>query len=268
MYKLIAIDIDDTLINDDKQITVGTKQALEAAISQGVIVTLATGRMHASTKEMAKQIGLNVPLISYQGSWIKNALNDEIMYERSVPLESAKVIYDYCKRNELHLQAYLEDKLYVKESSEKADKYAELSKIPYHVYPNFDELASKPSTKLLMIDEPDKLDQVAIELRDLLGTDVHITKSKPHFLEVTHPEGTKGHAITYLANHFGIELSEVIAIGDSWNDREMLEVAGFGVAMANAVPALKAIASYITLSNNEDGVKHVIDKFILQTVAN
>lgn len=89
-----------------------------------------------------------------------------------------------------------------------------------------------------------------------------MTKSKPHFLEIMHKEGTKGHAVQFLANHFGLECSQVIAIGDSWNDREMLEVAGLGVAMENAVESLKEIADYITLSNNEDGVKHVIDKFI------
>jgi Cof subfamily protein (haloacid dehalogenase superfamily) len=264
MYKMLAIDIDDTLINDDKQITPKTKHALTEAIAQGVIVTLATGRMHASAKDVAKQLELNVPLITYQGSWIKNALDGQVLYERAVPLDAAKVIFDYCTNNELHLQAYIDDLLYVKESSPKADDYAALSRIPYTVYPEFDELASKPSTKLLMIDEPEKLDQVAVELKGLLGEQVHITKSKPHFLEVTHPEGTKGHALTHLANHFGIELSEVIGIGDSWNDREMLEVAGLGVAMANAVSSLKEIANYITLSNNEDGVGHVIEKYILQ----
>ncbi|MNH43150.1 putative phosphatase [compost metagenome] len=78
-----------------------------------------------------------------------------------------------------------------------------------------------------------------------------------------HSEGTKGHALTYLAEHFGCDLSEVMAIGDAWNDREMLEVAGLGVAMGNAVPSLKEIADEITLSNNEDGVAHIIRKHIL-----
>jgi Cof subfamily protein (haloacid dehalogenase superfamily) len=265
MYRMIAIDIDDTLINDDKQITPGTKQALDAAAAKGVIVTLATGRMHASAKILAEELQLNVPLISYQGSLVKNVLDGHVLYERTVPLEAAHVIYDYCARHNLHLQAYIDDVLYVKESNEKADAYAELSQIPYTVYPNFGELADKASTKLLIIDDPDKLDHVAVELRKLLGTQVHITKSKPHFLEIMHSEGTKGHAVSHLAQCFGIELSQVIGIGDSWNDHEMLEVAGLGVAMGNAVASLKAIADYVTLSNNEDGVKHVVEKFVLHT---
>lgn len=116
---------------------------------------------------------------------------------------------------------------------------------------------------MLIIDEPEVLDELIPELRVLLGNEVHITKSKPHFLEIMHHEGTKGHALTFLANHFGCELSETIAIGDSWNDHEMLECAGLGIAMENAIPDLKKLADYITRSNNEDGVKHAIDKFVL-----
>ncbi|MDQ1911789.1 Cof-type HAD-IIB family hydrolase [Paenibacillus sp. GD4] len=265
-YKMLAIDIDDTLINDEKQILPGTKQALAEAIAKGVTVTLATGRMYASAKQLAAQLGLNVPLITYQGSLVKNLFDEKVLYERTVPLEAARYIYDYCERNGLHLQAYHDDILYVKEDNHKARDYAALSKIPYTVYPNFEELIGKPSTKLLMIDDPARLDEVAAELRAALNGQVHITKSKPHFLEVVHSEGTKGHALDYLAGMFGYDLSEVIAIGDSWNDREMLEVAGLGVAMGNAVDSLKEIADYVTFSNNDEGVKHVVEKFVLQTV--
>lgn len=265
-YKMIAIDIDDTLINDDKQVTEGTKKALAAAIASGVVVTLATGRMYASARSIAEQLGLNVPLITYQGSLVKNAIDGNVLYERCVPASAAQLIFDYCERNGLHLQLYVDDQLYVKECNEKAEAYASLSKVPFIVEPDFRSLAGKPSNKLLVIDEPDKLDSVAAELRGLLGQQVHITKSKPHFLEIVHAEGTKGHALAHLAGHFGFDLEKVIAIGDSWNDREMLEAAGLGVAMANAVDPLKEIADYVTLSNNEDGVKHVVDKFILQTV--
>lgn len=266
MYKMLAIDIDDTLINDKKEITPGTAAALGEAAKRGVIVTLATGRMYASASQLASQLGLNVPLITYQGALVKNALDDRVLYERTVPTEAARRVFDYCAEQGLHLQTYYGDTLYVPESNQKALDYAALSNIPFTVYPEFRELADKPSTKLLMIDDPARLDEVALELRALLGDQVHITKSKPHFLEVMHAEGTKGHALAHLADHFGIGLSEVIAIGDSWNDREMLEVAGLGVAMANAVDSLKAIADYVTLSNNEDGVKHVVDKFVLQAV--
>ncbi|MEH7087348.1 Cof-type HAD-IIB family hydrolase [Neobacillus drentensis] len=265
MYKMIAIDVDDTLINDQKIVTPTTQEALEQAIAKGVHVTLATGRMYASAQAIARQIGMNVPLITYQGSLVKNLMDGHVLYERSVPQDAARQILKYSDEHNLHLQLYVDDQLYVQEDNEKTQSYAGLSKIPYIVEPDYTKLIDLPNNKMLIIDDPDYLDKVAVELRAIVGDQVHITKSKPHFLEIMHMEGTKGHALSHLAAHFGCDLSEVIAIGDAWNDREMLEVAGLGVAMGNAVPALKDIADEITLSNNEDGVAHIIHKYILNS---
>ncbi|MCM3783570.1 Cof-type HAD-IIB family hydrolase [Neobacillus mesonae] len=263
-YKLIAIDIDDTLINDEKEVTNPTQKALEAAVAKDVVVTLATGRAYASAQAIARQTGLNVPIITYQGALVKNLMDEKVLYERYVPMDAARKLYEYCLEHNLHLQTYIDDKLYSREENEKLIDYCKLNKTPYYIEPDFIKMIEQPAPKLLIIDDPDYLDKVAIDLRELLGSEVHITKSKPHFLEIMHSEGTKGHALTFLANHFNVDLKDTIAVGDSWNDHEMLECAGLGVAMGNAIPALKEIAGYVTLSNNEDGVKHVIEKFILQ----
>ncbi|MFC5648301.1 Cof-type HAD-IIB family hydrolase [Paenibacillus solisilvae] len=266
MYKMIAIDIDDTLLNDDLVVTEGTKAALAEAIESGVFVTLATGRMFPSAKKIAMQIELNVPIITYQGSLVKTLLDEQILYERSVPMDAAKELMAFCLERGLHLQLYINDVLYVREDNEEARGYSALSKIPFVVEPDFEKLIEQPSTKMLMIGDPDYLDQIALELAPLIGDRTHITKSKAHYLEVTHKEGTKGHAIAFMAEHIGCTVDEVIAIGDSWNDHEMIEAAGLGIAMGNAIPKLKELAQYVTTSNNEDGVKHVIDKFVLGKV--
>jgi Cof subfamily protein (haloacid dehalogenase superfamily) len=265
-YKMIAIDVDDTLLNDKMQISEATRIAIAAARDQGVLVTLATGRMFASAQKIAKQLGFNVPIITYQGSLVKNLFDEKVLYERSVPLEAVQFLYDYAEKKDLHIQVYNEDKLYVKIDNQRIKDYAAMSNIPYIVAEDFNAFLYKPLTKILYIDDPDRLDVIAMDLQKQIGSLVHITKSKAHFLEFLHPEGTKGHAVKSLAAHYGYDLSEVIAIGDSWNDHEMLEVAGLGVAMNNAVDSLKQVADYITLSNNEDGVKHVIDKFILKLI--
>ncbi|MGO4529814.1 Cof-type HAD-IIB family hydrolase [Paenibacillus sp. 2TAF8] len=262
-YKLIAIDIDDTLINDNKEVTPATQTALEQAVAHGVVVTLATGRAYASAQALARQTKLNVPIITYQGALVKNLLDEKVLYERYVPQDASRKLFDYCLEKNLHLQTYIDDKLYAREENQKLLDYAKLNGTQYYIESDFIKVIEQPTPKLLIIDEPDYLDQVAVELRELLGPEVHITKSKPYFLEIMHNEGTKGHALTFLADHFGHQLSECIAIGDSWNDHEMLEVAGLGVAMGNAIPALKELADYITASNNEDGVKEVIEKFVL-----
>lgn len=263
MYKLIAIDIDDTLINDEKEVTPATQQALEQAVAQGVVVTLATGRAYASAQAIARQTGLNVPIITYQGALVKNLLDEQVLYERYVPVEAADKLFQYCIQHDLHLQTYIDDKLYSREDNDKIKDYTALNRTPYYVEPDFKKLVDQPTPKMLIIDEPSFLDELATKLRELLGDQVHITKSKPNFLEIMHHEGTKGHALKFLSAHFGCTPSDCIAVGDSWNDHEMLEAAGLGVAMGNAIPALKEIADYVTLSNNEDGVKHVIEKFIL-----
>ncbi|MBP2000538.1 Cof subfamily protein (haloacid dehalogenase superfamily) [Paenibacillus shirakamiensis] len=264
MYKLIAIDIDDTLINDHKEVTPATQQALEDAVKAGVVVTLATGRAYASANKIARQTGLNVPIITYQGALVKNLLDEKVLYERYMPIDAARKLFQYCIEHDLHLQTYIDDKLYAREENQKLKDYAGLNNTQYHIEPDFEKLIAQPTPKMLIIDEPAYLDELIPVFKELLGDGVHITKSKPNFLEFMHKEGTKGAALTFLADHFGCDLSETIAIGDSWNDHEMLEVAGLGVAMGNAIQPLKELADYITASNNEDGVKQVIEEFVLK----
>lgn len=263
MYKLIAMDVDDTLLSDQLTVSEETKAALKAAIDLGVTVTLATGRMYASAVQIAKQINLNVPIITYQGSLVKTLLEGKVLYERYVPTKAAVQIQQYCQQHSLHLQLYVDDLLYGMEDNEIINEYSDRSKIPFIIEPDFNKLINKPLSKMLIIDDPIKLNQVQSELIALIGNEAHITKSKPHYLEITHKEGTKGHALRFMAEHLGCSTQETIAIGDSWNDHEMIEAAGLGIAMGNATDKLKAIADYVTFSNNEDGVRHVIEKFIL-----
>lgn len=263
-YRLIAVDLDDTLLTDDLTVSEPTRQAIADAIAQGAHVTIATGRMFESAQRIARQVGLNVPIITYQGSLIKNLLDEQVLYERSVPVAVAARIHDYCVANGLHLQTFIADKLYAAEENDRLLRYAAQSKIPYTIEPDFKRLiSSEGQTKMLAIDEPERLDALLPELKALFAGEVHVTKSKPNYVEFTHVEGTKGHALRFLAAHYGIPIEETIGVGDAMNDREMIETAGLGVAMANAAPSLKEIADFVTLSNNDDGVKHVLDKFVL-----
>jgi Cof subfamily protein (haloacid dehalogenase superfamily) len=263
-YRLIAMDLDDTLLTDDLTVSEATRQAMKEAIAQGAHLTIATGRMFDSAQKIARQVGLNVPIITYQGSLIKNLMDEEVLYERSVPVDVANQLYEYCLAHGLHLQSYISDKLYVSEDNDKIRAYAKQSNIPYTIQPDFSQIVNhERQTKLLIIDEPARLDALLPQLRELFGSKVHLTKSKPNYLEFMHPEGTKGHALRFLAAFYGIPMEETIAMGDAMNDHEMVAAAGLGVAMANAVPALKEIADFVTLSNNDDGVKHVLERFVL-----
>jgi len=261
-YRMLVVDLDDTLLTDDRTVTDATRAALAEAAARGVVVTLATGRMYASARRIAESLRLDVPIITYQGALVKT-LDGRVLYERTVPRDVAERFWQYCKQNRLHLHVYHDDTLYVPEDNDKSREYAALSEVPFVVEPNLGRLIGLPLPKMLVVDDPERLDRIMPELRDMFGDRAHITKSKPHYLEVLHPEATKGHAIRFLAAHFGCDMKEVIAVGDSWNDRDMIEAAGLGVAMGNAVEPLKAVADFITATNNEDGVRLVVERFIL-----
>jgi Cof subfamily protein (haloacid dehalogenase superfamily) len=263
LYRMIAIDLDDTLLTDERIITPGTVEAIKRAMETGVLVTVATGRMFPSALPFASQLGLNVPLITYQGAVIKDMKGENVMYERYVSPALSRRLLDIANKKNLHLQVYQDDILYSAADNEKLRQYAEFAGVPYTVEPDLYKLTERDFIKLLIFDEPDMLDDLAEELRAEFGDTAYITKSKPFFLEIMHPEASKGRAILHLAQTFGIDRSEIIGIGDSYNDLDLLEVAGLGVAMGNAPDEIKQKADYVTLSNNEEGVRHVIEKFVL-----
>ncbi|MDN7225756.1 Cof-type HAD-IIB family hydrolase [Planococcus sp. N064] len=264
MYKLVAIDLDGTLLTDDLIISPNTVTAIQRAVEAGTIVTIATGRMFSSAKLIALQLNLNVPLITYQGALVKDVNEKQVVYERIVPPHIAQKIIEISREKQLHLQLYQDDILYSAVENDKLIAYAEAVKVPYRIEPNLIKLAEKGVTKLLFIEEPHVLDLLQGELQSLIGDFAHIAKSKKHYLEITHPEANKGNALLFLANMLGVERTEIIGIGDNYNDIELIAAAGLGVAMGNAVKEIKDMADYTTFSNNEEGVLHVLEKFVLE----
>ncbi|KAB7706674.1 Cof-type HAD-IIB family hydrolase [Bacillus aerolatus] len=264
MYKMIAIDLDGTLLNDELIVSPRTVEAIQKAVERGTVVTVATGRMFRSAKQFAQQLGLNVPLITYQGALIQDVEEKEVMYERPVPPKIAHKLIEIANEKNMHLQVYQDDILYAASDNDIIRRYADAVKVPYTVEPDLAKLAERGFTKALFIDAPNYIDDLQNELRELFGERANIAKSKPTYLEVTHPEADKGIALLHLAQKLGIDRSEIIGIGDNYNDLDLITTAGLGVAMGNGVDELKERADYISLSNNEDGVGHVIEKFVLQ----
>lgn len=265
-YKLVAIDLDDTLLSDDLKISRQTIEAIQKSVKKGVTVTLATGRMYQSAVKFAKEIQLNVPIITYQGAYVKNVMDGEILYQRSLSFDTSEDIITKLKEKEKTVQIYLNDELYVEKENPYIKNYSQVSRVKYHIVEDLIEAIKKSNIlplKILTIDEPDEIQKMLREFKQIYNEKIHITTSKPNFLEFSHREATKGQAITYLAGKLGITLEQIIAIGDSPNDLDMIEMAGLGVAMENAQPDIKAKADYITKTNNDHGVYEVLQKFIL-----
>lgn len=264
MYKMIAIDLDGTLFTDQLTISPNTITAIRQAISLGTVVTIATGRMYSSAKQIAEQLGIDVPLITYQGAMIRTAGAEEALYERAVSPDISQKLVGIARDQNIHLQVYQNDILYGAAETDKLIAYAKAVQVPYKVEPDLMGLAQKGFTKLLFIDEPDVLALLQKQLQVLFGASAYIEKSKKNYLEVTHPEANKGSALLFLANKLGIDRSEIIGIGDNHNDAELLKAAGLGIAMGNAVQEVKDMADFVSRSNNDDGVMYAIDKFILE----
>ncbi|KXS42895.1 MULTISPECIES: Cof-type HAD-IIB family hydrolase [unclassified Candidatus Frackibacter] len=263
-YKLIAIDMDDTLLSDEFRMPVAVKDAIAQAVAQGVIVTIATGRMYSSALPYVKDLGLDIPIITYNGALVKEAISGQIVNHRPVPSRIVKEIIDLADKEEWHLNLYLNDKLYVNKLGAESEFYEEIAGIEALLIDDFLEVSSQPSTKVLVISKDARqADEISKVLQNKFSEELNITKSKPRFIEIMQKGVSKGIALAELAADLGIKKSEIIAIGDSLNDLEMIQYAGLGVAVANAASEVKERADYITKSNEEAGVAEVIKKFVL-----
>ena len=261
--KLIAIDMDDTLLNEVQLITPRTREAIRLAMNRGVAVTIATGRMFCSALPFARELGIELPLIIYNGAMVREIESGRILFHRPVPVETAQAVGDLFREQGWYLQKYVDDVLYVKELDENAlyyANYAGVEAVP--LGEKFYDMTEAP-TKMLSMGERPLLDEISALLTKYWGARLYMASSKTRYLELVDSGVNKGEALGHLARSLGVQQSEVLAIGDSMNDVDMIKYAGIGVAMGNANEKVRAAADFVTSSNSEDGVAAAIEKFVL-----
>ena len=263
-YKLVAADLDDTLLDKDFRLTDQVRRAVAAVRAAGVYFTVSTGRMFRSAARLAAELGIDVPLITYQGALVKNSLSGEVLIDRPLPLDYARGIIGVIHEKGFHINAYLDDRLLVERDTPEGRRYSAVAGVEMEVTGDLLDFLDRDPTKVLAIAGETELDELAAEMMPAYGGLIHIVKSKPHFLEFSHPEATKGHALAALAEYYGVAREQVLAIGDSYNDLEMLEYAGLGVVVANAREDIKKRAGYVTEAPNGEGVVEALEKFVLQ----
>lgn len=266
-YKLLAIDLDDTLLDGQLEVPELSRQAIQTARDQGVLVTLATGRMFRAALPYARQLGLDDYLITYQGALVRHAGSGELLLHRPVPLPLALEVVEAVQGYGYHINIYLDDELYVAEHNEASQRYVSFSPVPVHevgdLIPYLRQRGEDP-TKVLTVAREELLDELMAVLKPVFGDSLHINKSKPYFLEFSHPQANKGDALAAVASHYGVERNEIIAMGDGYNDVEMIAYAGLGVVVGNARREIRELADYVSRSNEESGVAEVVEKFILR----
>ena len=264
--KLVAIDLDDTLLDSGLSISSPCKTNIRAARQQGVIITLATGRMYSSALPYALQLKVDIPLITYQGALVKNSQTQEVLYYQPLNPDMAVAVMEYFQTTGIHYHSYFDDRLCLETLNEEGMDYAQLAGVePLLVGILRDACRQgQEALKIMAVDrDQERLIKTEKELKQIYGASLNITRSKPYYLEVMNPLANKAQALKVLAEHLGIHQREVMALGDSYNDMEMIKWAGLGVAMGNAPAEVKAVADYVTSSNEEDGVAEALQYWIL-----
>ena len=263
MIKLICSDLDGTLLTKENTISEKTKAAIKKVKEKGVMFCIATGRMFSSASIFAAELGLKSPIISYNGALIKDFVTKEVYFSRTIDIEVAQKILYLCRDNDWLAQLYVDDILYFKEPNETTKRYEKHVNVPAHFVGNsLYDLQGAPDKILLNVDSSKSKDITQI-LQDSFKDKVFVTSSNDRFIEIVAPGVNKGFAVESLAASINISSDEVMCIGDSYNDLEMIQYAATSVAMGNANETLKNAASFVTLDNDSDGVAFALEKFVL-----
>jgi hypothetical protein len=264
MYKLVGCDLDDTLLRDDFTISDVSKKAIKKAVEKGVKFVVVTGRISVAARKYVDELELDTPYATFQGAKIFDSKSSEVLYSCELEKEKIRDIIRCAEMHNVHINIYDNERIYVKEKNKWTEHYESFARtVEFCEVGSLEDFDFKSTPKMILIDEREKLDEVLKEIRKFVNDDINVFYSKTNFLEFTNKNATKGYALKFLADKWGIDRSEIIAIGDNLNDETMIEYAGLGVAVGNAVDEMKNLADYVSPSNEEDGVAHVLEKFIL-----
>lgn len=265
--KLFISDIDGTLVISGKNISEKNIAAVKKMVDAGIIVTLATGRMYRATLPVAEKLGVNVPLITYNGALIK-AVDGEILHEKCLPPELVVELTNFFEKNNFYVQNYSEDNLFFPEYNDFAKFYEQAQKVSGEAI-GWQKMREKTShvCKMLTISNGiEETKKISDALKVEFGDSISVTRSTPKFNEIVSPGVSKAAAIKILAEKFGVNISEVMAIGDSENDLPMLLAAGKSVAMGNAIDSVKNSCDFQTGLCEEDGFAEAVEKFVFGAI--
>lgn len=291
MYKLIAIDLDGTLLNSYGVISEIDKDAIKKAIEKGVKVILTSGRGTMSVKNFANELEIDGDIICGNGAIIYNLQEDRIIYNQYIDKKKVLQIIKICEENSIYYNVFTEDTIltsslaynvlfYNQENIKKPDsKKTNINIIP-NIYKYVEEREKEDYLKICICDKNDiifggimkklkevknvNVMEVAHMARKLIANGTDYVPVEYYITEIMNQDADKWNAVKFLADKYGISTDEVITIGDNVNDEQMLKNAGIGVAMGNSAPYIKEMAKEVTLDNNSGGVANVIEKYILK----
>jgi Cof subfamily protein (haloacid dehalogenase superfamily) len=224
-------------------------------------VIVVTGRMVKSVRRALAPAGLRDPVICYQGAVVADADGRWLRHE-PIPLELARATIATLGDEGYSPNVYVDDMLFVAQDTPEARRYSALNRVEFHVVGDLVEWLADPPTKLVVVGDPDALDELEPRMKERYGAREHISKSLPYFLEFAQAGVTKGAGLDFLAAHMGFTREQTVAFGDGENDVELVEWGGFGIAVENAHPRVKAVADWVCPPASEQGVAQVIEAYL------
>ncbi len=239
-----------------------TRAAIAETRAAGIHVVLVTGRMFQSVRRYAVEAEIDDPVVCYQGAVVAEPVGGRWLRHVPIPLEVAREAIAALNAEGFGLNCYVDDELYVAEVTPEAKRYADFQDLELHPVGDLLEWLDQPPTKLVVIDDPEVLDGLEQRMQQRFRGRLYISKSLPYFLEFASPDVTKATGLEFLAHHLGFARERTVAFGDGENDIELVEWAGYGVAVENAHPRVKEVADFVCPSVDEEGVAQVLEAYL------
>lgn len=264
-YRAIAMDLDDTLLTNDLQISEMTKQTLWQCQKDGMHMILASGRPIYAIERYAKELELEKYggyIVGFNGAAVKDCKANRLIMQRNLPMNYIRTLYELSVENNVYIHTYIGDEIITPQNNQYTEIEGKLTGMPIKETDDFVKAVDQEVVKILMLENPEYLRTVYEKLRNELGDRLSLTISKPYFLEIMDKGIEKSAALIHICNKLGIKKDQLIAFGDSYNDLSMLTTAGLGIAMGNAQEEVKRQSDYVTDGNNEDGIARALWRFV------
>ena len=263
-YRLVVADLDGTARSRRFGVTPGVRRAIADVRASGIRVCVATGRMWRSAAPWVQSLGADTPVILYNGGRVFDFDGGRILYERRLAAEFTRQALAVIRRDpDVQPHLFLNDRVYVERHHPMTEAYAEDDGIGYEVVTAFEPLLlTDHPHKILVLGAPGRLEALSSAVRQA-KLSARAVQSEPTKLEFLPPGISKGTALRAMLEALGVEAGEVVAVGDNWNDLEMIEAAGLGVAMADAPEGVRARADHVCGTADEEGFRDVLERFVL-----
>ncbi len=261
-YKLIACDVDGTLLDSRKRITPEVKDAVRRAEAAGAVFCISSGRPLCGLTDYIHQLGLHSPVIACNGATVLMP-DGEVLYECCLEPDAAREILEFAERFDVTACVWSHERLFTNRENERTRDYRRMSPLAPVVVNDFSTVCDEGVDKILWHDEAERVQRFMKIMDAEMHSEVNYFTSNPDFLEFVNIKTSKAKALEWLAEYLRISMSETLAIGDGFNDIEMLKAAGLGVAMGNSVPEIQAQCGWTAPTNDENGVAAVLERFVL-----